>query len=74
MYKGIKKEWMLSIGMFSLTVAILLDRLGLMFPGKDFMVGLFTGLSLALNLGYLIRFSSEKHQHLSNLTTNQNQN
>jgi len=58
------KEVMLTIGLFSLTIAILLDRFA--GPGiiVDFLCGLFTGLSLTMNLGYLIIFRMEKGSKL----------
>ena len=55
------KEITLIIGMFSLTIAITLDR----FAGGgtiiDFLCGLFTGLSLVMNLGYLIEYRIERN-------------
>ena len=50
------KEMMLAIGMFSLTIAILLG----IFAGSgtviDFLSGIFIGLSITMNLAYLIKF------------------
>lgn len=73
MRNNIKKEWLMSIGMFSLTIAILLGRFGPENALLDFLTGLFTGLSIATNIGYLIKFSQERHQphQNSDLTTNQ---
>ena len=51
-----KKEIMLATGMFSLTIAILLGRFAGTGPIIDFFCGLFTGLSLVMNLGYLIKY------------------
>ncbi len=60
MFFSKKKEVMLTIGLFSLTIAILLDR----FAGAgiiiDFLCGLLTGISLTMNLGYLIKLRIEK--------------
>ncbi|MFX1325152.1 MAG: hypothetical protein ACFE8N_09350 [Promethearchaeota archaeon] len=58
----IKKEKIFAIGMFSLTFALLLNR----FAGQgliiDFFNGLFTGLSMAVNLSFLIRYRLDKNQ------------
>ncbi len=67
MWNNIKKEVLISIGMFSLVIAIFLDRFGPDFGIIDFLVGLFTGLSAALNLGYLIRLRLERNNN-PNLT------
>lgn len=60
----IKKEGMLAIGMFSLMIALFLDR----FAGQglliDFFCGLFTGLSMTMNLGFLIKYRLEKKVNL----------
>jgi cadmium resistance protein CadD (predicted permease) len=55
-----KKEWMFVIGVFSLIIANLLKFFGGNFLIADFFEGMFTGISLVMNLCYLIRFSSEK--------------
>ncbi|MFW9824053.1 MAG: hypothetical protein ACFFE4_14000 [Candidatus Thorarchaeota archaeon] len=56
-----KKENLLAIGMFSFSIAILLGR----FPGTatiiDFLSGLFTGLSITINLAYLIEVRLERN-------------
>ena len=57
-----KKEIMLAIGMISLTIAITLDRFAGVGPIIDFFCGLFTGLSLVMNLGFLIKSRTEKVQ------------
>ena len=58
----IKKETIFAIGIFSLTIALLLYR----FAGQgliiDFLCGLFTGLSMAVNLDFLIRYRLDKNQ------------
>ena len=55
------KEQMLAIGMFSLVIAITLDRFAGAGVVIDFFCGLFTGLSLVMNLGYLIKYRTEKN-------------
>jgi hypothetical protein len=60
MHISIKKEVMLAIGMFSLTIALLLDRFAGQEPFVDFFCGLFTGLSMIMNLGFLISYRLEK--------------
>ena len=55
------KEVMLTIGMFSLTIAILLDRFAGAGTIIDFLCGLFTGISITMNLGYLIKLRIEKN-------------
>ena len=61
------KEIMLIIGMFSLTFAIFLDRFAGVGPIIDFLCGLFTGLSLIMNLGYLIKYRAEKKGKLNKI-------
>lgn len=56
------KEVMLTIGMFSLTIAILLDRFAGVGTVIDFFCGLSTGLSLTMNLIFLIKYRMEKRQ------------
>lgn len=56
------KEVMLTIGMFSLTIAILLDRFAGAGTIIDFLCGLFTGLSVVMNLGYLIKYRAERNK------------
>jgi len=58
-----KKERMLMIGMFSLVVAILLGRFGGQYVLTDFLEGLFTGLSLTMNLCFLVRFGKERRMN-----------
>lgn len=62
----IKKEGMLAIGMFSLAISLLLDR----FAGKeqvvDFFCGLFTGLSITLNIGFLMKLRYEMNKKIKN--------
>jgi len=60
----LKDETMLAIGMISIALGILIGRFfhyeysG--FSVTDFLVGVFVGLSLVMNLAYLIRFRSKK--------------
>jgi hypothetical protein len=55
----IKDETMLSIGMISLTLGILIGRFVhfeyLGFSVSDFVEGVLIGLSLVMNLAYMIR-------------------
>jgi len=60
MRNNIRKEVLLSIGMFSLVAAIFLDRFAPDLGLINFFVGLFTGLSAALNLGYLIHLRLDR--------------
>ena len=59
------KEVMLTIGMFSLTFAILLDRFAGAGTLIDFLCGLFTGLSLTMNLAYLIKLRVDKNSNFN---------
>jgi hypothetical protein len=49
------KEGLLIIGSFSLIISILLNLFVRAIPIFDFLKGLFTGISLVLNLGYLFK-------------------
>ena len=72
MKNNIRKEVLLSIGMFSLVAAIFLDRFTPDLAVIDFFVGLFTGLSAALNLGYLIRLRLERKTEADSQSDNSN--
>jgi len=61
MSSGMKKEAMLIIGSFSMVISIILGRFSGLNPLVDFFAGLFTGLSLTLNLGFLIKWRIEKN-------------
>ncbi|MBY8986081.1 MAG: hypothetical protein KGD65_13480 [Candidatus Lokiarchaeota archaeon] len=50
------KEFMLAIGMVALIIAISLDIFAGQEPIVDFFRGLFTGLSITMNLSFLIRY------------------
>jgi len=56
MHTKIKKEVMSAIGMFSLTIALLLDRFAGQEPFVNFFCGMFTGLSITMNIGFLISY------------------
>ena len=59
------KQVMLTIGMFSLTFAILLDRFAGVGAIIDFLCGLFTGISLVMNLGYLVKLKIETNSNFN---------
>jgi len=61
------KEIMLVIGIFSLTIAIILDRFAGTGTIIDFFCGLFTGFSLVMNLGYLVKYRIEKNDQKDKL-------
>lgn len=58
----IKIESMFAIGMISLTIALLLDRFASQGPIIDFFCGLFTGLSMTLNFGFLLKYRLDKNR------------
>ncbi|MFX0030383.1 MAG: hypothetical protein ACFE8B_14320 [Candidatus Hermodarchaeota archaeon] len=62
----IKKEGMLAIGMISLALSLLLDKFAGKIPIVDFFCGLFTGLSITMNLSFLIKLKYEKHTEIKN--------
>jgi hypothetical protein len=57
-----KEEYLLAVGMFSLVLAFVLVRYlelsYLDFSVSSFLGGVFTGLSMVLNLSYLIKMRS----------------
>ena len=61
---GLKDETILAIGMISMALGILIGRFFHFeysgFSVTDFSVGVLVGLSLVMNLVYLIRFRSKK--------------
>ena len=57
----IKKEVLFSVGAFSMVISIILGRYNGLNPLIDFFAGLFTGLSLTLNLGFLIMWRIERN-------------
>lgn len=60
----LKDETMLAIGMISMALGILIGRfLHFEYSGfsvSDFVEGVFVGLSIVMNLAYLIRLRSKK--------------
>ena len=62
----LKKEGMLAIGMFSLALSLLLDKFAGKEPIVDFFCGLFTGLSITLNIGFLIKLKYEINKEIRN--------
>lgn len=59
----INKEATVIIGMFSLLLAILLGRFGRQYILTNFLEGLFTGISLVMNLCFLVRFGKERRMN-----------
>jgi hypothetical protein len=55
-----KKEGLFIIGMVSLIISIILNLFAGDFLIFNFLEGLFTGISLATNLGYLFKFRIER--------------
>jgi len=55
-----KKETMFIIGMCSLAISIILGRFLIELPMISFFEGLFMGISLVMNIGFLIRYRLEK--------------
>jgi hypothetical protein len=55
-----KKEYILAIGTISLVLAIFLDKFAGSSAIIDLISGLFSGLSLTMNLAYLFKFRAEK--------------
>ena len=60
----IKKEVLFSVGAFSLVISIFLGRFSGHNPLIDFFAGLFTGLSLTLNLGFLFKWRIERNANI----------
>ncbi len=52
---------LLSIGMISLVIALVLGRFGPDTSIAHFLEGLFMGLSLVLNLAFLLRLRAKKN-------------
>ncbi len=55
-----KKEIMFIIGTCSLTISIILSRLSLDLPIINFFEGMFIGISLVMNFGFLLKYRLEK--------------
>jgi hypothetical protein len=54
------EEVLLSIGMFCLAAAIILKRFGDGVPGSAFVEGMLIGMSVVLNVTYLVRRRSRR--------------
>jgi len=61
MLTRIKKETMFAFGSFSMVISIFLSRFSGTNPLVDFFAGVFTGMSLTLNLGFLIKWRMERN-------------
>ncbi len=46
--------------MFSLLIALILGRFDNQYPIIDFLEGMFTGISLTMNISFLVRFRIER--------------
>ena len=55
-----KKEHMFIIGIFSLLIANVIGRFASGFIFSDFLEGLFTGISMVMNLTFLFKYGTEK--------------
>ncbi|MFX1525014.1 MAG: hypothetical protein ACFFCC_16015 [Promethearchaeota archaeon] len=55
------KGFMLVIGMFSFIMSMILGKFAGSATIIDFLSGLFTGLSITMNLAYLIKIRLEKN-------------
>ncbi len=66
-----KKESMFIIGMFSMAIAIILGTISANIALLDFFEGVFTGISLVLNIGFLIRYRLDKNHNNDILSKNQ---
>ncbi|MCK5077514.1 MAG: hypothetical protein KAR38_14120 [Calditrichia bacterium] len=55
------KKQLLFTGMITLSIAIILGRMEIDFLLKDFVEGILYGMSLTLNLFYLITIRREKN-------------
>ena len=57
----IKKDVLLAGGSFSMVISVFLSRFSGINPLIAFFEGLFTGMALVLNLGFLIRWRMERN-------------
>ena len=57
----IRKEGLLAIGVFSLIFSLLLYIFAGTMPLIDLFQGIFTGLSLTMNIAYLVKVRQEKN-------------
>lgn len=65
-----KKESLFTIGMFSMAIAIILGMIPGDLPLMDFLEGVFTGISLVTNIGFLIRYRLDKYHNNEILSKN----
>ena len=56
-----KKESMFIIGIFLLSLSYILGTILIDLPLINFLEGVFTGISLVMNIGFLIRYRLEKN-------------
>ena len=61
----VRKEVLFAIGSFSMLISIVLGRFSGVNPVIDFLAGIFTGMSLSLNLGFLVRWRIERNARLN---------
>jgi hypothetical protein len=59
----ISKEILLIIGIFSLLIALILNLFRIQEPLIEFLNGLFIGISLTTNIGFLLKFRSENYEN-----------
>lgn len=57
----VRKEVLFAIGSFSMVISIVLGRFSGVNPLIDFLAGVFTGMALTLNLGFLIKWRIERN-------------
>ncbi|MFW9819575.1 MAG: hypothetical protein ACFFE5_08190 [Candidatus Thorarchaeota archaeon] len=65
-----KKEFLFIIGTFSLAISIILNMISVDIALLDFFEGVFTGISLVMNIGFLFRYRLEKNHVNDNLNRN----
>ncbi|MFW9968819.1 MAG: hypothetical protein ACFFDF_01380 [Candidatus Odinarchaeota archaeon] len=63
-----KKESMFIIGALSLTISIILGRFLPELPLVSFFEGVFSGISLPMNIGFLLKYRMEKISSIKNNT------
>ncbi|MFX0145897.1 MAG: hypothetical protein ACFE9C_17665 [Candidatus Hodarchaeota archaeon] len=56
-----EKESMFIIGTISLTISIILSKFFPEWPVISFLEGVFIGISIPMNLGFLIKYRFEKN-------------
>ena len=55
-----RKENLFIVGIFSLLIMIFLRIISIELPILDFLEGMFTGISIIMNICFLIRFGKEQ--------------